>query len=49
MLLPETSNGMNPLTGDVRCRADIDKAVEGATGVKGVKTAKNDRIFKETQ
>jgi c(7)-type cytochrome triheme protein len=45
----ETSKGMVQLTGFVRSRADINKAVEVAKGVKGVKSVKNDMILKGTQ
>ena len=45
----ETSKGRVQLTGFVRSRADIKKAVEVAKGVKGVKSVKNDMILKGTQ
>jgi c(7)-type cytochrome triheme protein len=45
----ETSNGVVQLTGFVRSRANINKAVEVAKGVKGVKSVKNDMILKGTQ
>ena len=45
----ETSKGMVQLSGFVRSRADINKAVEVAKGVKGVKSVKNDMILKGTQ
>ena len=45
----ETSKGRVQLTGFVRSRADINKAVEVAKGVKGVKSVKNDMILKGTQ
>ena len=45
----ETSNGRVQLTGFVGSRADINKAVEVAKGVKGVKSVKNDMILKGTQ
>lgn len=45
----ETSKGMVQLTGFVRSRADINKAVKVAKGVKGVKSVKNDMILKGTQ
>jgi c(7)-type cytochrome triheme protein len=45
----ETSKGIVQLTGFVRSRADINKAVEVAKGVKGVKSVKNDMILKGTQ
>jgi len=37
------------LTGFVRSRADINKAVEVAKRVEGVKVVKNDMILKGTQ
>jgi osmotically-inducible protein OsmY len=37
------------LTGFVRSRADIDRAVAVARGVKGVKSVKNDMVLKGTQ
>ena len=45
----ETSKGRVQLTGFVRSRADINKAVEVAKGVKGVQSVKNDMILKGTQ
>ena len=45
----ETSKGRVQLTGFVRSRADINKAVEVAKGVKGVKSVINDMILKGTQ
>jgi len=45
----ETSKGRVQLTGFVRSRADINKAVAVAKGVKGVKSVKNDMILKGTQ
>lgn len=45
----ETSKGMVQLSGFVRSRADINKAVEVANGVKGVKSVKNDMIVKGQQ
>lgn len=45
----ETSKGRVQLSGFVRSRADINKAVEVAKGVKGVKSVKNDMILKGTQ
>ena len=45
----ETYKGMVQLTGFVGSRADINKAVEVAKGVKGVKSVKNDMILKGTQ
>ena len=45
----ETSKGRVQLAGFVRSRADINKAVEVAKGVKGVKSVKNDMILKGTQ
>ena len=45
----ETSKGTVQLTGFVRSRADINKAVEVARGVNGVKSVKNDMILKGTQ
>jgi len=45
----ETSKGTVQLSGFVRSRADINKAVEVAKGVKGVKSVKNDMILKGTQ
>jgi len=45
----ETFKGIVQLTGFVRSRADINKAVKVAKGVKGVKSVKNDMILKGTQ
>jgi c(7)-type cytochrome triheme protein len=45
----ETNKGMVQMSGFVRSRADIDKAVQVAKGVKGVKSVKNDMILKGTQ
>ena len=45
----ETAKGRVQLTGFVRSRADIKKAVEVAKRVKGVKSVKNDMILKGTQ
>jgi c(7)-type cytochrome triheme protein len=45
----ETHKGTVQLSGFVRSRADINKAVEVARGVKGVKSVKNDMILKGTQ
>jgi c(7)-type cytochrome triheme protein len=45
----ETSKGRVQLTGFVRSRADINKAVKVAKGIKGVKSVKNDMILKGTQ
>ena len=45
----ETSKGVVQLSGFVRSRADIGKAVEVAKGVKGVKAVRNDMILKGTQ
>jgi osmotically-inducible protein OsmY len=45
----ETLKGTVQLSGFVRSRADINKAVEVAKGVKGVKSVKNDMILKGTQ
>lgn len=45
----ETYKGIVQLTGFVRSRADIDKAVQVAKGVKGVKSVKNDMIVKGQQ
>ncbi|MGZ5042725.1 MAG: BON domain-containing protein [Usitatibacter sp.] len=45
----ETSKGTVQLTGFVSSRADIDKAVEVAKRVKGVKSVKNDMILKGKQ
>ena len=42
----ETFKGIVQLTGFVRTRADITKAVKVAKGVKGVKSVKNDMILK---
>ena len=38
----ETFKGVVPLSGFVRSQADIDKAVQVARGVAGVKSVKND-------
>ena len=45
----ETLKGTVQLSGFVRSRADIDKAVQVAKGVKGVKSVKNDMILKGKQ
>lgn len=45
----ETYKGIVQLTGFVRSRADINKAVEVAKGVKGVTSVKNDMIVKGQQ
>lgn len=45
----ETYKGIVQLTGFVRSRADINKAVEVARKVKGVKSVKNDMIVKGQQ
>ena len=45
----ETYKGIVQLTGFVRSRADIDKAVAVAKGVKGVTSVKNDMIVKGQQ
>ncbi|MGZ5115748.1 MAG: BON domain-containing protein [Burkholderiales bacterium] len=45
----ETLKGTVQLSGFVRSRADIDKAVEVAKAVNGVKSVKNDMILKGTQ
>ncbi len=45
----ETFKGTVQLSGFVRSRADINKAVEVAKGVKGVKSVKNDMIVKGQQ
>lgn len=45
----ETYKGIVQLSGFVRSRADINKAVAVAKGVKGVKEVKNDMIVKGTQ
>lgn len=45
----ETYKGIVQLTGFVRSRADIDKAVAVARGVKGVTSVKNDMIVKGQQ
>jgi len=45
----ETSKGTVQLSGFVRSQADIDKAVEVAKGVKGVKSVKNDMVVKGQQ
>jgi osmotically-inducible protein OsmY len=44
----ETSKGTVQLSGFVRSRTDINRAVEVAQGVKGVKSVKNDMIVKGT-
>ncbi len=45
----ETLKGTVQLSGFVRSRADIDRAVKVAKGVKGVKSVKNDMIVKGKQ
>jgi c(7)-type cytochrome triheme protein len=45
----ETSKGIVQLTGFVRSRADINKAVEVAKRIEGVKSVKNDMILKGAQ
>jgi osmotically-inducible protein OsmY len=45
----ETYKGVVQLTGFVSSRASIDRAVEVAKGVKGVKSVKNDMIVKGKQ
>jgi len=45
----ETHKGTVQLSGFVRSRADIDKAVQVARGVKGVTSVKNDMVLKGTQ
>lgn len=45
----ETYKGIVQLTGFVKSRADIDKAVKIAHGIKGVKSVKNDMIVKGKQ
>lgn len=45
----ETYKGVVQLTGFVKSRADIDKAVKLAKGVKGVKSVKNDMVVKGQQ
>lgn len=45
----ETSKGRVQLTGFVSSRADIDKAVQVAKAVKGVKSVKNDMVLKGKQ
>lgn len=45
----ETYKGIVQLTGFVRSRAEIDKAVEVARGVKGATSVKNDMIVKGQQ
>jgi len=42
----ETFKGIVQLSGFVRSRADMDKAVEVARGVNGVKSVKNDMQLK---
>jgi len=44
-----TYKGIVQLSGFVKSRADIDKAVKIAHGVKGVKSVKNDMIVKGRQ
>jgi hyperosmotically inducible protein len=45
----ETYKGIVQLTGFVRSRADIDKAVAVAKAVKGVTSVKNDMVVKGQQ
>jgi len=45
----ETYKGIVQLTGFVRSRADIDKAVQVAKGIKGVTSVKNDMVVKGQQ
>ncbi|MCM2276371.1 MAG: BON domain-containing protein, partial [Candidatus Didemnitutus sp.] len=45
----ETFKGVVQLTGFVSSRAAIDKAVEVARGVEGVKSVKNDMVVKGKQ
>ena len=45
----ETFKGTVQLSGFVRSRDDINRAVEVAKGVKGVKSVKNDMVLKGTQ
>ena len=45
----ETYKGIVQLTGFVRSRTDINKAVEVARKVRGVKSVKNDMIVKGQQ
>ena len=45
----ETFKGAVQLSGFVRSREDIDKAVEVARGVKGVTSVKNDMRLKQAQ
>jgi osmotically-inducible protein OsmY len=45
----ETYKGIVQLTGFVRSRADINKAVAIARGIKGVTSVKNDMIVKGQQ
>ena len=45
----ETYKGIVQMTGFVRSRADIDKAVQVAKGVKGVTSVKNDMVVKGQQ
>ncbi len=45
----ETFKGVVQLTGFVSSRAAIDKAVEVARGVEGVKSVRNDMIVKGKQ
>jgi len=42
----ETFKGVVQLSGFVRSQADIDKAVQVARGVAGVKSVKNDMLIK---
>jgi len=45
----ETYKGIVQLSGFVRSRAAINKAIEVAKGIKGVKSVKNDMILKGTK
>lgn len=45
----ETYKGIVQLTGFVKSRADIDKAVKLARGINGVKSVKNDMVVKGRQ
>ena len=45
----ETYKGVVQLSGVVRSRADIDRAVQVARGVKGAMSVKNDMIVKGQQ
>lgn len=45
----ETYKGVVQLTGFVKSRADINKAVKIAKGVKGVQSVKNDMVVKGAQ